>query len=417
MKVLVVGGGGREHAIIKKLKKEKDDLQIFCAPGNGGIGEEALCVPIAATDLDRICEYAQIQKFDLIIVAPDDPLVAGLVDRLEALGLRVFGPNKEAAQIEGSKVFAKDLMKKYDIPTADYAVFEDFDKANSYLETAKIPIVIKADGLALGKGVLICKTRDQAFEALELIMNDKKFGDAGNRVVMEEYIEGPEVSILSFCDGETIVPLPSAQDHKKAFDHDEGKNTGGMGTFSPSDKYTPEIQKEVEEKIILRTLSALKSEGIEFKGVIFFGLMLTEDGPKLLEYNARFGDPEAQVVLPKLETGLMDIIDAVIDGHLKDIDFRFNINYGVCVIIASGGYPDKYDKGYPIEGLKDVDEDVVVYHAGTKAANGRMYTYGGRVLGVTGFGRNIEEARKKAYKNVKKIKFEHMQYRTDIGIK
>ena len=308
-------------------------------------------------------------------------------------------------------------MKKYDIPTADYAVFEDYDKANQYLETAKVPIVIKADGLAKGKGVLICKTRDEAFEALELIMQDKKYGEAGCRVVMEEFMEGPEVSILSFCDGETIVPLPSAQDHKKAFDNDEGKNTGGMGAFSPTDKYTPEIQAEVEEKIILRTLSALKSEGIVFKGVIFFGLMLTADGPKLLEYNARFGDPEVQVVLPKLETGLMDIIDAVIDGNLKAIDFRFNPDYGVCVIIASGGYPDAIETGYPIEGLSDVDESVVVYHAGTKAANGRMYTDGGRVLGVAAFGRNMDEAREAVYQNVKKIKFEHMQYRTDIGIK
>ena len=287
MKVLVVGGGGREHAMIKKLKSERNDLQIFCAPGNGGIGEEALCVPIPAMDMDRICQYAETQAFDLVIVAPDDPLVAGLVDRLQALGLRVFGPTKAAAQIEGSKVFSKELMKKYDIPTADYAVFEDYDKANQYLETAKMPIVIKADGLAKGKGVLICKTRDEAFEALELIMQDKKFGEAGSRVVMEDFMEGPEVSILSFCDGETIVPLPSAQDHKKAFDNDEGKNTGGMGAFSPTDKYTPEIQAEVEEKIILRTLGALKSEGIVFKGVIFFGLMLTAEGPKLLEYNAR----------------------------------------------------------------------------------------------------------------------------------
>ncbi len=417
MKILVVGGGGREHAIIKKLKKERSDLQIFCAPGNGGIGEEALCVPIPATDLNHICEYAKTQAFDLVIVAPDDPLVAGLVDKLQALGIRAFGPTKEAAQIEGSKVFAKELMKKYDIPTAEYAVFEDFDVANAYLETATIPIVVKADGLALGKGVIICKTRDEAFEALEAIMKDRQFGDAGSRVVLEEYIEGPEVSILSFCDGETIVPLSPAQDHKKAFDNDQGKNTGGMGTFSPTDKYTPEIQAEVEEKIIHRTLEALKSEGIVFKGVIFFGLMLTENGPKLLEYNARFGDPEAQVVLPKLDTDLMEIIDAVIDGHLQDVHFRFNPEYSVCVVIASGGYPDAYITGYPIEGLKDVDKDVVVYHAGTKAANGRMYTYGGRVLGVTGFGRNMKEARDAAYRNVKKIHFEHMQYRTDIGIK
>jgi len=417
MKILVVGGGGREHVIIKKLKEDRDDLQLFCAPGNGGIGEDALCVNIEAMELERICDYAEKQEFDLVIVAPDDPLVAGLVDMLEERGIRTFGPRNDAAKIEGSKIFSKDLMKKYDIPTAEYEIFENYKDAKKYLESAKIPTVVKADGLAFGKGVLICKTREEAEEALEIIMIQKKFGEAGNRVIIEEYIEGPEVSILSFCDGNTIVPLPSAQDHKKAYDGDEGLNTGGMGTFSPSDKYTPEMQKQVEEEIIFRSLEAFKQEGIVFKGVIFFGLMLTENGPKLLEYNARFGDPEIQVVLPKIEGDLLSIFEACIDGNLADIPIGFDNRYGVCVIIASGGYPEKYEKGFLIEGLDKLDSDIVVFHAGTKARDKRIYTNGGRVLGVTAFGRDVSEAREKAYKNVEKITFDNMHYRKDIGIK
>ncbi len=417
MKILVVGGGGREHAVIKKLLKDRRDLQIFCAPGNGGIGQEAICVNIAADDLTQLVTYASVQAFDLVIVTPDDPLAAGLVDMLEEKGIRAFGPSKAAARLEGSKVFAKELMKKYDIPTADYAVFEDIKKAEKYVETAKMPIVVKADGLALGKGVLICQTKEEALGALNIVMAEKKFGDAGKSVVIEEYIQGPEVSILAFCDGKTIVPLPSAQDHKKALDGDKGKNTGGMGVFSPTDTYTPEIKKLVEETIINKTLDALNSEGIVYKGVLYFGLMLTADGPKLLEYNARFGDPEAQVVLPKIENDLLEIMEAVIDQRLDGIEFRFDTRYGVCVVLASGGYPDKYQKGYPVSGLDEVDDEITIYHAGTKARDGAIYTNGGRVFGITAFGRSIDDARELVYKNIKKISFDNMQYRTDIGIK
>ena len=417
MKILVVGGGGREHAVVKKLLRDRNDLQIFCAPGNGGIGQDAICVNITADDLNQLVKYASDQAFDLVIVTPDDPLAAGLVDMLEEKGIRAFGPSKSAARMEGSKVFAKELMKKYDIPTAQYAVFDDIIKAKKYIEKAKMPIVIKADGLALGKGVLICQTTNEAQSALNSIMTERQFGEAGRRVVVEEFIEGPEVSVLAFCDGKTIVTLPSAQDHKKALDGDKGKNTGGMGVFSPTDTYTSEIKTLVEETIIQKTLDALKSEGIVYKGVLYFGLMLTSDGPKLLEYNARFGDPEAQVVLPKMENDLLEVIEAVIDQRLDTIQFRFDTRYGVCVVLASGGYPDKYQKGYPVSGLNEVDDNITIYHAGTKARNGSIYTNGGRVFGVTAFGRSIDEARGQVYKNIKKISFENMQYRTDIGIK
>ena len=324
MKILVVGGGGREHAIIWKLRQDNNNLDIYCAPGNGGISDIATCVPIGATDIDAMVEFAAKEAFDLVIVAPDDPLYMGMVDRLQAAGIRAFGPTQRAAEIEGSKVYAKELMKKYGIPTAEYQVFSDYDSAYAYVKSCKLPTVVKADGLALGKGVLICETVAEALDALDTIMVQKQFGDAGSRVVIEEFIEGPEVSVLSFCDGKTILPMASAQDHKRIFDGDKGPNTGGMGTFSPTPKYQGALKEEIEETIIQRTLVALNSEGRAFKGVIFFGLMLTKDGPQLLEYNARFGDPEAQVVLPRMKNNLLDVMDAVVDGTLADITLEWD---------------------------------------------------------------------------------------------
>lgn len=416
MKILVIGGGGREHAIIWKLLQNKDIIDIHCAPGNAGIGEVATCVDIKATDLEGIAQYAKQQQFDLVIVAPDDPLYMGMVDRLQAEGIRAFGPSQKAAEIEGSKVYAKYLMKKYGIPTAEYEVFDRFDEASDYVKTCRLPIVVKADGLALGKGVIICETIAQAILALKSIMVDKAFGDAGNRVIVEEFIEGPEVSVLSFCDGNTILPMASAQDHKRIYDGDKGPNTGGMGTFCPSPKYTPALQKQIEETIIAPTVYALNEEGRSFKGIIFFGLMLTKDGPKLLEYNARFGDPEAQVVLPRLKNDLLEVINAVIDGNLSDITLEWDEKSAVCVVMASGGYPGKYEKNIEISGLENTT-DAIVFHAGTAKVNKRFVTNGGRVLGVAALGENIHTARIQAYAEVGKIKFGGAQYRKDIGIK
>ena len=416
MKILVVGGGGREHAIIWKLQQNNNIGEIHCAPGNGGISELARCVPIKATDINALTNYAQKEKFDLVIVAPDDPLYMGLVDMLNDKGIRAFGPTRLAAEIEGSKVYAKELMKKYGIPTAGYEVFESYDKAAKFVETCSLPTVVKADGLALGKGVIICNTKQQALDALQMIMVDKKFGEAGSRVVIEEFIEGPEVSVLSFCDGSTILPMASAQDHKRAFDGDQGPNTGGMGTFSPSPKYTPEIQKQVEETIIYPTVKALETEGRPFKGIIFFGLMLTKDGPKVLEYNARFGDPEAQVVLPRLKNDLLDIMNACIDGTLSKISLEWESDSAVCVVMASGGYPGSYKKGIKIDGLGNV-VNAVVFHAGTEKRDGEFYTNGGRVLGVTALGEDIKSARAAAYSEIERISFEGAQFRKDIGIK
>ncbi len=415
MRILVVGGGGREHAIIWKLKQSRND-DIFCAPGNGGIAQLATCVPIAATDIDALTDYAKRQCFDLVIVAPDDPLYMGLVDRLQAEGIRAFGPTADGARIEGSKVYAKYLMQKYGIPTAACEVFDDYDKASDYIKGCHMPVVVKADGLALGKGVIICETAETALDALKEIMLDRVFGEAGSRVVIEEFLQGPEVSVLAFCDGKTIRPMQSAQDHKRAFDGDQGPNTGGMGTFSPSPKYTDEIRKIAEETIISRTVEALNAEGVCFKGIIFFGLMLTKDGPKLLEYNARFGDPEAQVVLPRLRNDLLDIFNAVIDGTLDQIALEWDERAAVCVVMASGGYPGKYAKGIPITGL-DKAKDVVVFHAGTAVNDGSYTTNGGRVLGITALGADIADARRKAYGEIGKVSFEGAQYRTDIGIK
>ncbi len=416
MKILLVGGGGREHTLVWKLRQNKDVGEIHCAPGNGGISEMAVCVPLSATDLDGIVDYAKKQAFDLVIVAPDDPLYMGMVDRLQSEGIRAFGPTAKAAEIEGSKAYAKRLMKKYGIPTAEYEVFSDFKSACAFVERCPMPTVVKADGLALGKGVVICKSVDEAKAALEDMMVKKLFGSAGSSVVIEECLEGPEVSVLAFCDGNTILPMASAQDHKRVFDNDMGPNTGGMGAFSPSPKYTDDIRKQVEETIIKRTLYALNQEGREFKGAIYFGLMLTKSGPKLLEYNARFGDPEAQVVLPRMKNDLVEVMNAVIDGRLSDITLEWDERSAVCVVMASGGYPGKYNKGDIIEGLDDVS-DATVFHAGTAKSGGRYATNGGRVLGVTALGKDIAEARQKAYANVKRISFKGAQYRSDIGIK
>ncbi|MBC8537411.1 phosphoribosylamine--glycine ligase [Christensenellaceae bacterium NSJ-63] len=417
MKILVVGGGGREHALIWKIAQNPRAEKIYCAPGNGGISQLAECVDIAATDIEAMVAFAKEKAIDFVVVAPDDPLALGMVDAMEAAGIRAFGPNKAAAIIEASKAYSKELMKKYHIPTAEYEIFSDYNAAKEYVETCKIPVVLKADGLALGKGVLICKTREEARAGLKTIMEDKAFGSAGNTVVIEEFLEGPEVSVLTFCDGTTILPMESAQDHKRALDNDEGTNTGGMGTFCPTPKYTAEMRRRVEEEIIVPTMHALNKEGRKFKGVIFFGLMLTKDGPKLLEYNARFGDPEAQSVLFRMKNDLLTILEAVVDERLNEIQLEWEPGAAVCVVMASGGYPGSYEKGKEITGLEQVDEDVMVFHAGTKLEDGKFRTAGGRVLGVTARGRDMEEAREKAYANVKKIHFDGAHYRTDIGIK
>ncbi len=419
MKILVVGSGGREHAILWKLKQSPRVTELYCAPGNGGISEIAHCISLEATDIDGIVAFSKKNSIDLVVVAPDDPLAAGMVDALEAEGIRVFGPRKNAALIEASKVFSKQLMKKYNIPTAEYEIFDDSNEAKDYVKSAAYPLVVKADGLALGKGVIICNTVEEALDAVSSIMEDNKFGLAGSRIVVEEFITGPEVSVLAFTDGKTLVPMISSQDHKRVFDGDEGLNTGGMGTFSPSRHYTDEIRKVCMETIFLPTIHAMNSEGRPFKGVLFFGLMLTNDGPKVLEYNARFGDPETQVVLPLLENDLLDIFEAVIDEKLDTLNITWKNEAAVCVIMASGGYPEKYEKGYEISGLENFkkSKDIVVFHAGTKKDSGKFYTNGGRVLGVTAIAEDIEKAREKAYMAVSGINFKNAHFRRDIGIK
>lgn len=417
MKVLVVGGGGREHAILWKLNQSPRIDRLYCAPGNGGISDIAECVPIGAMDIAGIIDFSRKEKMDMVVVAPDDPLAAGMVDALEKDGIRAFGPRKNAAVLEASKVFAKRLMKKYNIPTAEYEVFDDSKAAVEYVKSAKLPLVVKADGLALGKGVLICSTVDEAMDAVISIMEDKKFGEAGQRIVVEEFLTGPEVSVLAFTDGKTIIPMVSSQDHKRAYDNDQGPNTGGMGTFSPSRYYTDELQDICMKTIFVPTVNAMNLEGRPFKGVLYFGLMLTKDGPKVLEYNARFGDPETQVVLPRLENDLLEVFEAVIDEKLDTIKLSWKQNAAVCVVMASGGYPGSYAKGYEIKGLDSVDEDIIVFHAGTKKENGKYYTNGGRVLGVTAQAENIEKAREKAYGAVSCISFRDAHYRRDIGIK
>lgn len=418
MKVLVIGGGGREHAICWKLSKSPKVDELYCAPGNAGIAEVAKCVDIGVMDFEKIADFAKKEAFDLVVVGPDDPLAGGIVDVLEEKGLRVFGPRKNAAILEGSKAFSKDLMKKYGIPTAAYETFDTPEAALKYLETAPVPIVLKADGLALGKGVLICNTREEAKEGVKTLMLDKQFGHAGDRIVVEQFMTGREVSVLSFVDGKTIKIMTSAQDHKRAKDGDQGLNTGGMGTFSPSPFYTKEVDEFCRKYIYQATVDAMKSEGREFKGIIFFGLMLTADGPKVLEYNARFGDPETQVVLSRMKNDIVDVFEACVDGTLDQIDLQFEDNAAVCVVLASAGYPEHYEKGKKITGLENFkDKDgYYVFHAGSKFdAEGNILTNGGRVLGVTATGKDLKEARANAYKATEWVNFENKYMRHDIG--
>ena len=417
MKVLIVGGGGREHAIAMCVSKSAKCDKLYCAPGNAGIAKVAECAPIGAMEFDKLVAFAKEKEIDFVIVGMDDPLVGGLVDKMEEAGIKTFGPKKNAAILEGSKAFSKDLMKKYNIPTAAYENFDSAKEALAYLETAKMPIVLKADGLALGKGVLICNTKEEAIEGVKSIMLDKNFGDAGNRMVIEEFMTGREVSVLSFVDGKTIRIMTSAQDHKRAKDGDQGLNTGGMGTFSPSPFYTEEVDEFCKKYVYQATVDAMAAEGRPFKGVIFFGLMLTEDGPRVLEYNARFGDPEAQVVLPRMKNDILDVMEACVEGTLDQVELEFEDNAAVCVVLASDGYPVAYEKGKVIDGLATFDEKDGYYcfHAGTKFDGDKIVTNGGRVLGITAKGSNLKEARANAYEATKWVSFENKYMRNDIG--
>ncbi len=417
MKILIVGSGGREHAIAWKCSKSPKVDKIYCAPGNAGIGLIAECVPIGAMEFDKLVAFAKKEEIDLTIIGMDDPLVGGVVDAFEAAGLRVFGPRKNAAILEGSKAFSKDLMKKYNIPTAAYENFDSAEEAMKYLETSSYPIVLKADGLALGKGVLICNTKEEAMEGVKTLMLDKQFGSAGNRIVIEEFMTGREVSVLSFVDGNTIKIMTSAQDHKRAKDNDEGLNTGGMGTFSPSPFYTAEVDEFCKKYIYQATVDAMKAEGREFKGIIFFGLMLTPNGPRVLEYNARFGDPETQVVLPRMKNDIIDVFEACVDGTLDKIDLEFEDNAAVCVVLASDGYPEKYDKGFVISGLDAFDDkdSYFCFHAGTKLTDEGIVTNGGRVLGITATGADLKSARANAYAATEWVSFANKYKRNDIG--
>ncbi len=418
MKILVIGSGGREHAIVRKLKESPRCEEIYCVPGNGGISRDARCAPVGVMDKEGVLAFAKEKGVDFVFVAPDDPLAAGMVDFLEEAGLPCFGPNAAAAQIEASKVFSKNLMKRYEIPTAAYEVFDDSQMALGYIRgLGKYPVVIKADGLALGKGVIIAQSEGEAADALRSIMEDKKFGDSGNRVVVEEFLTGPEVSVLAFTDGTAIKPMVSSMDHKRAHDGDKGPNTGGMGTISPNPFYTDAVARECMEKIFLPTMRAMNAQGRKFKGCLYFGLMLTADGPKVIEYNSRFGDPETQVVLPRLETDFLDIVIAVAEERLSGMDIQWSDEPCACVILASGGYPGHYEKGKEIFGLDENGQvgGATVYHAGTKLENGKFYTDGGRVLGVTAKGGTLEQAINSAYAAAGKISFEGMEYRKDIG--
>ena len=415
MKIMVVGGGGREHAIIKKLKENKDITEIFALPGNGGIASDASCVNIGAKDIEAITAFAKENAIDYAVVAPDDPLVLGCVDALNKIGIPCFGPDKAAAIIEGSKVFSKNLMKKYGIPTAEYEVFDDLDKALTYLETAPVPTVIKADGLALGKGVIIAQTRDEAKDAVKSMMQDKVFGDSGNNVVIEEFLTGPEVSVLSFTDGKTVVPMISSMDHKRAKDNDEGLNTGGMGTVAPNPYYTKEVADRCMKEIFLPTIEAMNKEGRTFKGCLYFGLMLTEKGPKVIEYNCRFGDPETQVVLPLLESDLLTVMKATTEGTLSETEVKFSDKNACCVIMASDGYPQKYESGFEMTIPEEIKDSV--YVAGAKLEDGILKTAGGRVLGATAVEDTLEKAIDSAYNMVDKISFTNAYYRHDIGKK
>ena len=417
MKILIVGSGGREHAIAASVAKSKKAEKIYCAPGNGGIAALAECVPIGAMEFDKLVSFAKEKSIDLVIVGMDDPLVGGLVDEMEAAGIPTFGPRKNAAILEGSKVFSKDLMKKYHIPTAAYENFDDPKEAIEYLKKGSFPVVLKADGLALGKGVLICNTLEEALEGVKSIMMDKQFGSAGNKMVVEEFMTGREVSVLTFVDGKTIKPMTSAQDHKRAQDGDKGLNTGGMGTFSPSPFYTKEVDEFCKKHIYQATVDAMAKEGREFKGIIFFGLMLTPNGPKVLEYNARFGDPEAQVVLPRMKNDIIEVMEACIEGRLEEVDLQFEENAAVCVVLASQGYPLAYEKGKVIHGLENFEgkEGYYCFHAGTKLEEGKLLTNGGRVLGVTAKGKDLKEARRNAYEATGWVDFENKYMRNDIG--
>ncbi len=415
MNIMVVGGGGREHAIIKKLKENKTIDKIYALPGNGGMKDDAICVNIGAKDIEGITEFAVNNNIDFAVVAPDDPLVLGAVDALKSKGIPCFGPEAKAAIIEGSKVFSKNLMKKYNIPTAEYEVFSDMEKALEYLKTAPIPTVIKADGLALGKGVIICNTREEAFDAVRSMMMDKVFGDSGNNIVIEEFLTGPEVSVLSFTDGKIVVPMISSMDHKRALDGDEGLNTGGMGTIAPNPYYTKEVAEECMKTIFLPTIEAMNKEGRTFKGCLYFGLMLTPKGPKVIEYNCRFGDPETQVVLPLLRTDLFTIMKAVNEETLSDVEVEFSDNAACCVVMASKGYPSKYETGFEIKIDEKIDADVFV--AGAKIVDGKTVTAGGRVLGVTALGKTLKDAVDKAYSEVNNVTFDNAYYRKDIGKK
>lgn len=416
MKIMVIGGGGREDAIIKKISENKNIEKIYALPGNGGIMGEATCVDIGAEEIYKARDFAVKEKIDFAIVAPDDPLAMGAVDILEEAGIKCFGPDKSAAEIESSKVFAKNLMKKYNIPTAEYEVFSEIDSAMEYVKTCKIPVVIKADGLAKGKGVIIAMDRDSAISAIKEIMQDKKFGDSGNEIVVEEFLEGPEVSVLSFTDGKTIVPMISSMDHKRANDGDKGPNTGGMGCIAPNPFYTEEIAKRCLDEIFVPTIDAMNKEGRTFKGCLYFGLMITEDGPKVIEYNCRFGDPETQVVLPLLESDLLEIMIAVREGRLSEDIVKFSKKSACCVVMASGGYPNEYEKGYEIK-IGEISDNSIVYIAGAKRKDDKLITNGGRVLGLTAIDDTLEGAVSDAYDNIEKISFKKAYYRKDIGSK
>lgn len=416
MKILVVGGGGREHAICWKLSNEDNVEKIYCAPGNAGISQVAECIAIGDSDIDKLIDFVKENNIDLTVVGPEVPLVKGIVDRFEEEGLKIFGPNKECAQLEGSKSFSKDFMVKHNIPTAKYKEYTEIDKAISEIDSFGYPVVIKADGLAAGKGVVILENKEDALDALKEMMLDKKFGEAGNKIVVEEFIKGGETSILAFVDNNTIIPMVSAKDHKKVYNNEQGPNTGGMGTFSPSEIYTDDLEKEIREKVLDRTLDGLKKDGLKFKGILFIGLMITNDGAKVLEYNVRFGDPETQSVLFRLDTDLNKIMTSIIDNKLAEIKIKYKSEQAVCVMLTSGGYPNSYEKGKVITGLENLDKDIVVFHSGTKLVDEKLVTNGGRVIGITAKANTVKDAANKVYENIKKIDFEGMHYRTDIGI-
>ena len=414
MKILVVGGGGREHAICWKLSKEANVDKIYCAPGNAGISNVAQCIDIQDSDIENLLKFAKENKIDLTIVGPEIPLVAGIVDKFEKEGLKIFGPNKKCAQLEGSKSFSKDFMIRHNLPTAKYKEYTDLDEAISEIDSFGYPVVIKADGLAAGKGVVIPENREDAITTLKEMMSDKKFGNAGDKIVVEEFLTGIETSILAFVDNDTIVPMVSSKDHKKVFEGETGLNTGGMGTFSPSEIYTEKLAKEVQEKILDKTLEGFKKDNLNYKGILFVGLMITEDGPKILEYNVRFGDPETQSVLFRLDTDLNKIISEILNNNLKNIEINYSKEEAICVMLTSGGYPENYEKGKVISGLENLDSDIVVFHSGTKFDNENIVTNGGRVIGITAKGKTVKEAGEKVYENIKKINFEGMHYRKDI---